>query len=261
MITDVDVSQVLFRIGQGMIVKPRVFIASSVEQIDLAYAAQEGLEHSAECTVWSQGVFKLSRTAMASLLDVLDESDFGLFVLAPDDISIIRDTVHQAVRDNVIFELGLFAGRLGPDRCFLIVPRGQEDVHLPTDLLGLAPATYDADRQDKNLQAALGPACSRVRKAMAKLGVVSKEQSPGVVAESSSDDLCDDPNDCLSLIESWMGRRPSHLNTTAMRFDEVDRELRMAPGSARKHLSTAARRWGYVPARVGKDTVLFTNGG
>src|SRR3954471_4213025 len=120
--------------------KPRMFIASSVEHIDLAYAAQESLEHDVESTVWSQGVFSISRTAMASLIDALDDSDFGLFILAPDDVTAIRDTSMKTVRDNVIFELGLFVGRLGNDRCFLIIPRGVEDLHLPTDLLGLTPA-------------------------------------------------------------------------------------------------------------------------
>src|SRR4051794_840743 len=112
--------------------KPRMFIASSSEHLDLAYAAQEGLEHDVEVTVWTQGMFSLSKTTMASLIDELDESDFGLFILAPDDVTAIRSTSKQTVRDNVIFELGLFIGRLGSDRCFLVVPRGVEDLHLPT---------------------------------------------------------------------------------------------------------------------------------
>jgi predicted nucleotide-binding protein len=102
--------------------KPRMFIASSVEQLQLAYAAQENLEHNLECTVWSQGVFDLSKTAIASLIDEMENTDFGLFILAPDDLAKIRDTTKAAVRDNVIFELGMFVGRLGSDRCFLIVP-------------------------------------------------------------------------------------------------------------------------------------------
>ena len=147
-----------------------MFIASSAEHLDLAYAAQEGLEHDVEVTVWSQGVLALSKSALASLIDELDESDFGLFILAPDDITAIRDASKQTVRDNVIFELGLFIGRLGSDRCFLIVPRGMEDLHLPTDLLGVTPAMFDPDRQDENMTASLGPACNRIRKAVTKLG-------------------------------------------------------------------------------------------
>jgi len=238
--------------------KPRMFIASSVEHLDLAYAAQEGLEHNVEVTVWSQGVFKPSRTAMASLIDQLDESDFGLFVLAPDDITEIREASNKTVRDNVIFELGLFVGRLGSDRCFLIVPRGVEDLHLPTDLLGLTPATFDPDRQDGNMSASLGPACNRIRKAVSKLGRVDpKVSSPLSLRGPSKETLCSDPTDCTALIQSWMGSRTFTENLRAMRYDDVDRELNLAPGSARLYLEKAAARWGYRVAQKGKDVILL----
>lgn len=242
------------------VAKPRMFIASSVEHLDLAYAVQEGLEHDVEATVWSQGVFQLSRTAMASLIDQLDESDFGLFVLAPDDVTAIRDAKKNTVRDNVVFELGLFIGRLGTDRCFLIVPRGVEDLHLPTDLTGITPATFDPDRQDGNVVAALGPACNRIRKSIAKYGPIkSAVEIVSAKAEESvhTEKLTSDPNDCISLIESWMGERPSTDNTRAIRYSDVDRELKLAPGSALKYLEQAASRWGYSAARKGEATILF----
>jgi len=71
----------------------------------------------------------------------------------------MRGKDNGAVRDNVLFELGLFIGRLGKDRNFIILPKGyEENLHRPTDLLGLTPALYEPNRQDENLQAALGPA-------------------------------------------------------------------------------------------------------
>lgn len=238
--------------------KPRMFIGSSSENLDLAYALQEGLDHAVECTVWTQGVFELSRNTMASLIDQLDESDFAAFVLSPDDVTLMRGKEVSSVRDNVIFELGLFVGRLGTERCFLVVPRGAEGLHLPTDLAGITPADFDADRQDKNLVAALGPACNRIRKAIAKVKLPTEPPS-SVESAVVPADLCSDENDCLSLIESWMGKRPATNNTAAIRFDEVDATLKMAPGSARKYIARAARRWGYVVAREGKDTILFVD--
>jgi hypothetical protein len=197
---------------------------------------------------------------MASLIDELDQSDFGLFILAPDDVTAIRDSSKQTVRDNVVFELGLFAGRLGIDRCFLIVPRDVEDLHLPTDLLGLTPAAFDPDRQDGNMVAALGPACNRIRKTVKKLGAYVQTTSTASEAPSVAEvqqTLYSDPDDCTSLIESWMGSRPSELNRRAMHYDDVDRELKLAPGSARLYIEKAASRWGYVANRKGKDTILF----
>lgn len=150
--------------------KPQLFIGSSTEGLNVAYAAQTNLEHDAEVTVWSQGIFGLSATILDSLLESLNSSDYGLFVFTPDDLATIRGYEQKAVRDNVIFELGLFVGRLGKDRSYMLLPRGVEDLHLPTDLFGFTPATYDPDRIDQNIIAALGPACNKIRQAMAKQG-------------------------------------------------------------------------------------------
>ena len=241
--------------------KPKMFIASSRERLALARAAQEELEHDVEGTVWNQGVFELSKSTMASLMDVLEESDFGLFILSPDDITAIRDTSNPTVRDNVIFELGLFAGRLGIERCFLVVPNGVDDLHLPSDLTGLTPAQFDPNRQDGNLIAALGPACNRVRRTVAKYGPIV-QRTPPTTAEAKGDEgLISDPTDCVALIISWMGKRPMGDNTGAIRYDEVDRVLRLVPGSARQFIEKAASHWGYRAAMKGKDIILFEDSG
>lgn len=236
--------------------KPRLFIGSSVENLEVAYALQESLEHDAEPTVWSQGVFDASKYTMEGLNDQLDDTDFAVFVFAPDDVTSIRKAEKRTVRDNVIFELGLFIGRIGRERCFVLIPRGIEDFHLPTDLLGLTPITYDPSRQDENLVAALGPATNKIRKSIARAGQKPSESS-GSNPAPPAPSLVSDPNDCISLIESWMGKRPSGDNTAAIRFKDVDSILGLRPGSAEKYIEQAATRWNYVAARKGAETIIF----
>lgn len=171
--------------------KPSLFIGSSSESLDVAYAVQSNLEQDAEVTVWSQGIFELSKFSLESLDDTLDKTDFGAFIFTPNDIIRIRDVEFQTVRDNVIFELGLFIGRLGRHRSYLIMPRGISDFHLPSDLLGISSATYDPHRQDQNLEAALGPACHSIRKAIQKMsGSLRKDETytkpPSSVSTSTS---------------------------------------------------------------------------
>lgn len=146
--------------------KPKIFIASSVEGLNVAYALQELLEYDAEVTVWNQGVFQLSSNTLDDLTDILSITDFGIFAFTPDDTVNMRGDEHQSVRDNVILELGMFIGRLGKKRSFIVSPETQLPFHIPTDLLGVTLATYNPNRDDNNLSAALGPAYNKIRQAI-----------------------------------------------------------------------------------------------
>jgi hypothetical protein len=62
-------------------------------------------------------------------------------VATPDDLLLKREEVVTTLRDNVLFECGLFMGALGRRRTFLFAPKGTH-VELPTDLRGLSIAKY-----------------------------------------------------------------------------------------------------------------------
>lgn len=144
--------------------KPRVFIASSVEGIAIAEALQQLLDYDAEVRVWHQGAFSSHmRTTIEDLVRISNEHEYGVFVASPDDISLVRGSADEKARDNVIFELGLFVGALGRDRCFIVAPRGSQLV-LPTDLAGISPLDFDPDRSDGDLVPALGPTATKIKK-------------------------------------------------------------------------------------------------
>jgi hypothetical protein len=145
---------------------PKIFIGSSTEKLEIAYLIQENLEHNAQVTVWTQGVFKLSKNLLDSLVESLSNFDFAIFVFHPDDTTQIRNETFETVRDNIIFELGLFIGRLGKEKVFFLIPRYVESLHLPSDLLGITPGTYDDKREDNNLRASLGPFCNQIREVL-----------------------------------------------------------------------------------------------
>lgn len=156
--------------------KPKLFVGSSVEGLAIAYAIQQNLQFQAEVTVWDQGVFELSKTNIDSLITILESSDFGIFVFSPDDELIMRGDINKTARDNVIFELGLYIGKLGRDRSFFLIPE-KPAIHLPTDLLGVTPGRYQTDRSDGSFQAATGPFCQMVRKSIQKLGKINIENT------------------------------------------------------------------------------------
>jgi hypothetical protein len=151
------------------LMKPRAFIGSSVEGLNVAYSVQQNLLHDAEITVWDQGVFEISATSIESLSKAIESTDFGIFVFNPDDVLKMRKQEFSSVRDNVLFEMGLFIGKLGRERVFFLVP-SETDLHIPSDLIGITPGKYEVNRSDGSMQAATAPACHQIRNQIKKLG-------------------------------------------------------------------------------------------
>ncbi|HEX6766616.1 MAG TPA: nucleotide-binding protein [Polyangiaceae bacterium] len=120
----------------------RVFIASSSEQIAVARRVRDALQ-SAEltATVWDEGTFDFSEAYIESLEDELECSDFAVVVLTADDRATVRKNEVVLPRDNVIFELGLFIGRLGRKRCFFLID-GASETEVASDLSGVNPVKY-----------------------------------------------------------------------------------------------------------------------
>ena len=153
--------------------KPRVFIASSVEGIGVANAINECLDYDVEPVHWKTA-FSISSSSIEDLVTHSKTVDFAVFVFTPDDVSTIRKENKIIARDNVLFELGLFIGSLGKERCFIVKPR-DEEMHFPTDLLGLTPADFDGNRSDNDLTQALSSPCIKIGKEIKRLGLASED--------------------------------------------------------------------------------------
>jgi hypothetical protein len=108
--------------------------------------------------------------------------------MTPDDLRVKDGQEELQPRDNVVFELGLFMGRLGRARTFVIQQR-QGDLRLPTDLSGVTTAMYGWPRDDKNIKAALGPASDIIRDAIRQLGVsdIKAQKQIRVVAKEQQE--------------------------------------------------------------------------
>ena len=150
--------------------KPSVFVGSSGESLDYAYAVKKILTRQAiDVTVWQQeDVFKVSSYALESLSQAAKTHDFAVFIFAGDDEVIKRKHRQRAVRDNVLFELGLFMGSIGRERTFVVAAKGV-DLSLPTDLAGWTTARYDPSIMHS--ERAMTRACRQIQSAIAELGV------------------------------------------------------------------------------------------
>ncbi len=169
--------------------KPTLFIGSSSEGRPVAEAIQLLLNDDADVTVWNQGVFQLSKGYFESLCEALEEFDFAVLVLTPDDVTRSRKQQESAPRDNVVFELGLFTGKLGRERSYFVYEINS-DLKLPSDLLGVSAATYRL-HDSGNLQAALGATCTRIRQRIRELGPLSRPDPDTLAAQEQLNRFCE----------------------------------------------------------------------
>lgn len=146
--------------------KPKVFIGSSTRGHAVAELVQAELAQDAEPVLWSQGVFRKTNVPIEDLMAAVEQFDFAVFVLLPEDNTEVRGQEALAVRDNVLFELGLFMGKLGRGRNFFIAPTNPDEIksRLPSDLSGITPAKYDPTAT--HLQASVGTALLQLKQSV-----------------------------------------------------------------------------------------------
>jgi CRP/FNR family transcriptional regulator, cyclic AMP receptor protein len=147
----------------------RVFIISSAEALPIARIIQNAFQHDPFLTkVWTDGVFRVANYTLQDLEAEIDSSDFAIAIAHSDDLTESRGKDWPSPRDNVIFELGLFMGRLGRARAVLMEPR-EDRVKLPSDLSGVTTIAYRFEK-GADATAFLAPACNALRSHILALG-------------------------------------------------------------------------------------------
>jgi CRP/FNR family cyclic AMP-dependent transcriptional regulator len=123
--------------------KPRVFLISSSEALPVARTLERQLSNDPiDVVCWPDNVFQIADYNTEALERELERADFAIAVVSADDVTISRHKKTPSPRDNVIFELGFFMGRLGRRRAILMVP-AKITVKLPSDFFGLTGLPYD----------------------------------------------------------------------------------------------------------------------
>ncbi|MFU2486303.1 nucleotide-binding protein [Thauera sp. WH-1] len=158
----------------------QVFVASSSERIDIAVEVAKKLASAGRTAgdkgptiaarPWTNGTFSFSRTYIESLEHELDHADFAVVIYVGDDAAQLREQRVNLPRDNVVFELGLFIGRLGRERCFFFIDRASP-THIASDLSGVKEVAFDSTRGGTSSNhLGLAHACRMVARQMREIG-------------------------------------------------------------------------------------------
>jgi len=187
--------------------KPRVFVGSSTEGLEVAGLVKSYLSPDYDCVVWNEDVFKANDSFLETLLKAASLFDFGIMVFSSDDETIVRHKIFDTPRDNVMFEFGLFLGRVGRERAFVIQ---EEGCHLPSDLLGITIPAYktttDASGKKQIVSDSLEEILIKVKKRMddsVRLGQLGLLPST-VLAIGYFDNF-------VKLVSEWINRDPGKM--------------------------------------------------
>ena len=128
-----------------------IFIGSSKESVSIAHDIACFLEEDGVCAkVWDERLFVPSTFTLENLERIAKDFDAAIFVFSPDDKLWYRGEEYSTVRDNVLFETGLFIGKLSKSNVCICT---SGSIKTLSDLLGFV--TINCDRGENNLRSDL----------------------------------------------------------------------------------------------------------
>lgn len=118
--------------------KRKLFIGSSSEGAQIASMVKNAIIN--ECGDWiepeiwnEEGMFKLNSSTFDNLLNKSIIFDYSILIATADDYIEKRGITNIAIRDNVIFEYGLFTGAMGKNNAYILI---EESSEMPSDIAG-----------------------------------------------------------------------------------------------------------------------------
>jgi hypothetical protein len=155
------------------VMKPKLFIGCSSKRLPIARALSQLLAGNVDVAVWQDAPeFAIGESILDALIKVGKAYDFAILIFGQDDVTMMGGVEMPTVRDNVIFELGLFMGHMGKGRAFWLNASGAKAPYLSSDLAGIIHLEFQQpdDASPAVLSDSLAAACARIQQQVAALG-------------------------------------------------------------------------------------------
>lgn len=139
------------QIGNGVPASMATISTSQTNKVFIVHGHDEGARESVARFIEKLGIVPIilheqvnaGRTVIEKLEHNADV-DFAVVLLTPDDVGTVAsatDNLNPRARQNVILELGYFAGKLGRSR---VCALHKGSVELPSDVLGVVYVSMDS---------------------------------------------------------------------------------------------------------------------
>jgi hypothetical protein len=210
-----------------------MFVGSSSETKGLIRGLKLNLTDEVAVENWATTAWPLSRSTLDGIERKLDDADFAAFILAPEDIAIIRGERVLVPRDNVLLELGISFGRIGRDRTFILAPKGPEsNHHRPSDLWGITVIEYE---REKNNRATMSDPADELLEAIQERGLKDRPGADGALTRGDTTRIEVVADGALHVFES--------RNTYADELQHAVKEGEKVPAKFQFAQADGGRHW------------------
>lgn len=145
--------------------KPRVFIASSSDDLLSASTLAERLRSFAEVLIWTTDVFTLAEPGRIGIQRFLKASDFAVFIAGFSSNKGIR-----SLRPAFLAQLRLSIASIGAERTILLLDK-RADVRLSPNLQKVVLVTSRSGSSPSRLRASFAVAARTIERHITKLGI------------------------------------------------------------------------------------------